>query len=156
NESYPFKRNVFGCADSRFLALLIDDGVRKPKMNEQPIKVLLVEEEPAYADLLREILSAASQFELLRVGRPDEALRQLGAGPFDAVWLDLPLPDREGLAAYHDLRAALPAMPIVVLTGSDEETLAFQALREGAQNCLMKGEFDGKMLSRVIRCAIER
>ena len=125
-------------------------------MNAPPIKVLLIEDEPVSAGLLREILPAMSQFELTRVGRLDEALQRLGAGPFDAVLLDLSWPDKKGIAVYHELQTAVPAMPIIVLTSPDEETLAFQAVREGAQDYLVKGEFDGKMFSRVIRYAMER
>src|SRR5256886_12993697 len=125
-------------------------------MNAQQIQVLLAGDEPVYANVARELPRAPSHFKLTRVGRLDEALRTLGAGPFDIVLLDLSLPDRQGLAAYHELHAAAPAMPIVVLTASGDETLAFQAVREGAQDYLVKGEFDGKMLSRAIRYAIER
>src|SRR5438445_4063551 len=125
-------------------------------MKAQAVKVLLIEDEPVSAGLLREILPAMSQFELTRVGRLDEALRRLGAGPFDAVLLDVSWPDKKGIAVYHELQTAVPAMPIIVLTSPDEETLAFQAVREGAQDYLVKGEFDGKMFSRVIRYAMER
>jgi len=125
-------------------------------MKAQAVKVLLIEDKQVSAGLLREILPAMPQFELTRVGRLDEALQRLGAGPFDVVLLDLSLPDKNGIAVYHDLHTAAPAMPIVVLTGPDEETLAFQAVREGAQDYLVKGEFDGKMFSRVIRYAMER
>ena len=125
-------------------------------MNAQKVKVLLVEDTPVYADLLTEVLRASSRFELARAGRLDEALAQLGAAPYDAVLLDLSLPDCKGLATYYELRAARPTMPVVVLTGSDDETLALQAVRQGAQDYLVKGEFDGKMLARVIRYAIER
>src|ERR1041385_5511275 len=110
-------------------------------MGAQPIKVLLVEDEQVYTDLLMEVLRAGSNFELMNAGRLDEALGQLRAGRFDAVLLDLSLPDRTGLATYHDLRAAMPALPIVVLTGSADETLALQAVREGAQDYLVKGEY---------------
>ena len=125
-------------------------------MNSQPIKVLLVEDEPVYSDLVGEVLKAVSRFELTPVGRFDQALRQLGTSSFDVVLLDLSLPDRKGLATCTDLRAAFPALPIVVLTGSANETLALQAMREGAQDYLVKGDFDGRMLARVIRYAIER
>src|SRR5712672_581187 len=125
-------------------------------MSAQPIKVLLVEDEQVYADLLMEILRAGSDFELMTAGRLDEALGLLGAARFDAVLLDLSLPDRKGLATYHDLHVAMPALPIVVLTGSADETLALQAVREGAQDYLVKGEYDGQMLARLIRYAIER
>src|SRR5947208_2063159 len=125
-------------------------------MNAQQIQVLLAVDEAVHANLARELPRAPSQFNLTRVGRLDEALRRLDAGPFEVVLLDLSLPDRTGLAAYHELHATGPAMPVVVLTGCDDETLAFQAVREGAQDYLVKGEFDGKMLSRVLRYAIER
>ncbi len=125
-------------------------------MIAQQIKVLVVEDDPVCAGLLQALLRPVSSFELTAVGRFDEALRMLGAGCFDLVLLDLSLPDRMGLATYRDRRGPLPAPPIVVLTGSDEEELALQAVREGAQDYLVKGEFDGKMLVRVIHCAIER
>ena len=125
-------------------------------MNAQQIQVLLAVDEAVHANLARELPRAPSQFALTRVGRLDEALRRLDTGPFDVVLLDLSLPDRTGLAAYHELHATAPAMPIVVLTGSGDETLALQAVREGAQDYLVKGEFDGKMLSRAIRYALER
>src|SRR2546421_12325594 len=66
-----------------------------PKMNSQPIKLLLVEDEPVYAGLLQEMLRAVSPFELTAAGRFDEAMRQLGARMFDVVLLDLTLPDRK-------------------------------------------------------------
>ena len=96
-------------------------------MKAPQVKLLLVEDEPVYADLLTETLRASSRFELARAERLDEALAQLGAESFDAVLLDLSLPDCNGLATFHELRAALPAMPVVVLTGSDDEMLALQA-----------------------------
>jgi signal transduction histidine kinase len=126
------------------------------EMNAQQINVLVLEDDPVCAGLLQDLLRPVSQFELTAVGRFDEGLRQLGAGSFEIVLLDLSLPDRMGLATYRDLRDRWPALPIVVLTGSDDQKLALQAVREGAQDYLVKGEFEGKMLVRVIHCAIER
>src|ERR1051325_6972456 len=125
-------------------------------MNSQPIKVLLVEDEPVYSDLVGEVLKAVSRFELTPVGRFDQALRQLGTSSFDVVLLDLSLPDRKGLATCKDLRAAFPALPIVVLTGSANETLALQAMGEGAQSYLGKGDCDGGVLPGVVGYAVER
>src|SRR5438034_8312289 len=125
-------------------------------MNAQQIRVLVVEDDPVYAGLLQDVLRPVSPFQLTAVGRFDEALHQLGAASFHVVLLDLCLPDRIGLATYRDLRDPWPALPIVVLTGRDDEKLAVQAIREGVQDYLVKGEFEGKMLVRVIRCAIER
>jgi PAS domain S-box-containing protein len=125
-------------------------------MNAQPIQVLLIEDEPVYADLLQEILRTELIFQVARAGRFDEGLQRLSAGPCDVVMLDLSLTDRRGLATVHELRVKFPAVAIVVLTGADDETHALEAVREGAQDYLVKGEFDGKMLARVIRYAIER
>src|ERR1051326_7572622 len=91
-------------------------------MSSQPVKVLLVEDETVYAELLTEILGASGRFEVTAVGRFDEAGRQLGAAPFDVVLLDLSRPDRTGLATCRELRGAHPSMPIVVLTGSDRKS----------------------------------
>ena len=98
--------------------------MREREMNGQHIKVLVVEHDPVHAGLLQDMLRPVSQFDLSAAGRLDEALRQLGAGAFDIMLLDLRLPDRLGLAAYRDLRHLLPALPIVVLTGPAEETYA--------------------------------
>jgi signal transduction histidine kinase len=129
---------------------------REREMKVRKTKLLVVQADPIYAGLLQDVLRPVSPFELIPVGRFDEALRQLGAGSFDAVLLDPGLPDRMGLAVYRDLRDASPALPVVLLTGSDDEALAQQAVREGAQDYLVKGEFEGKMLAHVIHCAIER
>jgi PAS domain S-box-containing protein len=124
----------------------------------QRIKVLLVEDEPTYAGLIQEILVMAipSPFEATHVGRLSEALERLANERFDVVLLDLSLPDRQGLATYEHLHTLAPSVPIVVLTGHDDDELALQAVREGAQDYLVKGELDGKILARVIRYAIER
>ena len=125
-------------------------------MNAHPVKVLLVEDDPDYADALRGFLQPASHFELAHAKRLDEALPLLAKSVFDVAVFALSLPDQQGLAALHEFRAAAPALPMVVLADSDQEALAFQSVREGAQDYLVKGEFDGKMLARVLRYAIER
>src|SRR3989442_9746443 len=118
--------------------LLLAVIARGREMNAQQIRVLVVEDDPAYAGLLQDMLRPVSPFELTAVGRFDEALRQLGAASVNVVLLDLGLPDRMGLATYRDLRDPWPALPIIVLTGSDDEKLALQAIREGAQDYLVK------------------
>ena len=127
-------------------------------MNPERIRVLLVEDEPVYAGLLQEILAAGPSpgFDLTHAGRLSDALAVLASRTFDVVLLDLTLPDRQGLASYAEMHTRSPAMPIIVLTGVDDETLALQAVREGAQDYLVKGHVEGKMLPRVIRYAIER
>jgi len=102
------------------------------------------------------ILSSLSGFEVARASRLGQAIERLSAENYDVVLLDLSLPDESGLATCTRLANSAPSLPIVVLTGSADETLALQAVREGAQDYLVKGEFDGKVLARVIRYAIER
>src|ERR1051325_1948247 len=104
----------------------------------QRIEVLLVEDEPAYAELIQEILNTtvSSAFELTHAGRLSAALERLANERFDVVLLDLSLPDRQGLATYEDLHALAPSAPIIVLTGHDDDQLALQAVREGAQDYL--------------------
>jgi two-component system, cell cycle sensor histidine kinase and response regulator CckA len=72
------------------------------------------------------------------------------------VLLDLSLPDSQGLDTFLELHRQAPGLPIIVLTGLDDETLAMRAMHEGAQDYLPKGQVDGNLLGRSIRYAIER
>jgi len=85
-----------------------------------------------------------------------EAEKHLALGAVDVVLLDLGLPDAQGLGAVRRARAAAPGVPLVVLTGLEDETLASQALREGAQDYLVKGQIDARGLVRAVLHAIER
>ena len=121
-------------------------------------KVLLVEDNPGHALLLREMLgrTAPAQFAVTHVARLDEALERLGEGPFDLVLLDLSLPDSMGFETFAQAHARMPESPIIVLSGLEDEELALRAVREGAQDYLVKGQVDGNLLARAIRYAIER
>ena len=127
---------------------------------QQPeaIKVLLIEDNPGDARLIREILARArgAQFELERVERLSTALERLAAGRFQAILLDLTLPDSSGLDTFLQVHARAPHVPITVLSGFDDEVVAIRAVREGAQDYLVKGEGGGSLLVRTIRYAIER
>src|SRR5205085_1825506 len=127
-------------------------------MNRQPTKVLLVEDESSYIELLEVVLKdcPSCQFELTAARSVEEGVTELAARNFDLVLLDLSLPDEQGLDTYTRIHAAAPATPIVVLTGMDDQNLALQAVREGAQDYLVKGQTEAKMLIRVIQYAIER
>jgi len=127
-------------------------------MTDQRIRIQLVEDEVEFAELLREILVhvSAAQFEVAHARQFSELVAQLRAREPDVILLDLSLPDRQGLEAYHDLQRLAPGMPIVIMTGLDDERLAVEAVRAGAQDYLVKGQFDGRLLSRVIRYALER
>ncbi|MDY6875835.1 MAG: response regulator [Chloroflexota bacterium] len=127
-------------------------------MEERPIKVLLVEDNPGDTRLLREILAevTSAQFELAHVERLSETLKHLAEGSTDVTLLDLSLPDGRGLDTITQVHTQAPDVPIVVLTGLDDEALAVRAVREGAQDYLVKGQIDGNLLARAIRYAIER
>ncbi|MBI4662823.1 MAG: response regulator [Verrucomicrobia bacterium] len=127
-------------------------------MVNQPVKVLLVEDNPGDARLLREILEEAprSAFELAQAESLGAALRELEPGRFGLVLLDLSLPDARGLETVTRMRKAAPDIPIVVLTGFDDEGFALDAVREGAQDYLVKGQIHHNLLVRAMRYAIER
>ena len=124
-------------------------------METKPIQLLLVEDNPADARLLRELLKeiTTAQLEITQVNRLSEALAKLRAGGFDVVLTDLSLPDSHGLSAFLELRNAAPMVPIIVLSGVDDETLAINAVREGAQDYLVKNRIDPHLLvrSRVVK-----
>ena len=124
----------------------------------KPIKILLVEDNPGDARLLQIALDEAgtNQFALTHAKRHDEALRYLEDEGFDVVLLDLSLPDSQGLNTFTSTRAKAPEVPIIMMTGLDNETLALESMQHGAQDYLVKGQVDGKLLTRSIKYAIER
>jgi len=132
----------------------------KQAMNKQSeiIRVLLVEDNPGDARLIWEMLAEAgtNKFELAHVERLSEAIKRLAEGGIDVVLLDLSLPDEHGLDTVDRVCTAVPHVPVVVLTGLDDETLAIKAVQEGTQDYLVKGQMDSSLLMRAIRYAIER
>jgi DNA-binding NarL/FixJ family response regulator len=120
--------------------------------------VLLIEDSPGDARLLGEMLSEKGSFdtELVHVTCMSEAEARLAAGAFDVILLDLGLPDAQGLEAIRRIHAVAPRVPLVVLTGLDDKLLAVQALQEGAQDYLIKGQIEIRGLLRALRYAIER
>jgi signal transduction histidine kinase len=127
-------------------------------MSTEPTKVLLVEDNLGDARLLYEGLEEAlpEQFQMTHVRRLSEALEYLWEETCDVVLLDLGLPDSHGLDTLVVTRAQAPGVPIVVLTGFQDEALAGEALKGGAQDYLVKGQVDGKLLARSLRYAIVR
>jgi len=125
-------------------------------MSAAPVRILLVEDNPGDARLLRETLREAEgfPFELAHAARLGDAAG-LAEGAH-VVLLDLSLPDAHGLQTVHTMLEAAPELPIVVLTGTDDEGLALRAVHAGAQDYLTKGRVDGPLLARSIRYAIER
>ncbi|NDJ25379.1 response regulator [Nostoc sp. B(2019)] len=143
-------------------------------MEKIRIHILLVEDSPSDARLLRQIFLHASQeeWEMSHVERLSEAIDASRENSlptldnsqiesrrqrrFNLVLLDLSLPDSIGLDTLKEFRVAIPDIPVVVLTGLDDEDLALQALAEGAQDYLVKDQLTIQRLVRAIRYAIER
>src|SRR4051794_32036080 len=127
-------------------------------MQLQEIHVLLVEDNPADARLLREAIREAegNHIHVTHVESLAKAISKLEQTTFDVVMLDLSLPDAEGLNTLVTTHTRAPSVPIVVLTGLDDEELAIRAVREGAQDYLVKGQVTSQLLVRAMRYATER
>ncbi len=127
-------------------------------METKPIKVLLIEDNLGDARLMQEILSEEkdAEFELIRVDRLAAGLDVLAVGGVDIVLLDLTLPDSTGLETFLRTHTIAPHVPIIVLSGLNDEDMAVRAVREGAQDYLVKGQVDTKWLVRAMQYAIER
>jgi diguanylate cyclase (GGDEF)-like protein len=124
----------------------------------EPFRVLIVEDNPDYAQLVGEFLaeSWSGELELKYANRVCEARAYLAGSDADCVLLDLLLPDAKGLDSVVAVREADPQVPIVVLSGQEDEALAVEAVQQGAQDYLLKSYADGNLLSRAIRYAAER
>jgi signal transduction histidine kinase len=127
-------------------------------MPTSSVKILLIEDNPAEARFLQEILKEAKfkHFSLVHVKRLGEALERLKQGGFDVILLDLTLPDSQGLASLAPLSIHAPSLPIVVLTNTNDDELAIEAVRQGAQDYLVKRQVNVDVLVRSLRYAIER
>jgi two-component system cell cycle sensor histidine kinase/response regulator CckA len=123
-----------------------------------PTRVLVIEDNPADLRLLQEALFEVGAFnvKLTGVDTLRRAIVRLETDTFDAALLDLSLPDTDGLNGLERLQTIAPELPIVVLTGHDDSELAVRAVREGAQDYLVKGQVDGHLLVRAMRYAEER
>ncbi len=137
----------------------VETGARRgAEPSRRPVELLLVEDDPVLADGLQQALELSQQFQfhVQHVTRLAEALKAVGERGFDVVILDLTLPDAEGLDAPLALRNAAVDVPIVVLTGVDDDRLAEENVRAGMQDYLLKNEISSTLLVRAIRYAIER
>jgi signal transduction histidine kinase len=127
-------------------------------MKKKPLQILLVEDNAGDARLLREMFSKESpdSFELTHVTRMHDAEVHLAKGGVDVVLLDMGLPDGHGLETLRRAHAAAPDVVMIVLTGLEDEVLAAEAIKEGAQDYLIKGQIENRALPRALRHAIER
>ncbi|MBF0626653.1 MAG: response regulator [Magnetococcales bacterium] len=134
-------------------------------MVEQTIRVLLVEDDLGFASLLDEWLAdlerqhssfPSARILLSQVTLLSQALQVLENDSFDILLIDLNLPDSVGLETFERIRHHAMTCPVIVLSGLDDESLAIQAVRSGAQDYLVKNTIDGNLLFRSIRYAMER
>ncbi|MGB2796491.1 MAG: diguanylate cyclase [Phycisphaerae bacterium] len=127
-------------------------------MGDKPINILLIEDNPGDTRLIREFLAekGGGQFRLEWAERLEEGLRHLDAGHVDLVLLDLSLPQSAGLDTLAVVLGHAPRVPTIVLTGLDDVAVAVEAVRQGAQDYLIKRQLDGRLLVRAVRYAVER
>jgi CheY-like chemotaxis protein len=121
-----------------------------------PLKVLLIEDNAVEAELIKEFLSAelGDAIEVTRVDRLAKGLERLQQGDIKAVLLDLMLPDSDGLATLAKVKSQVPLVPIIVMSGLEDSALAEAAMREGAQDFLVKGTVTSKEIVRALHNAV--
>ena len=124
----------------------------------QPLTLLLIEDSPLYIRLLAQILEHEphNPFNLEIASSLHSGLRRLSHGGIDVILLDLGLPDSNGLDTLTHVLAKVPHLPIVIFSSLDGEDITLQAIQEGAQDYLVKGQFNGQLLIRSLLYAIER
>jgi signal transduction histidine kinase len=123
-----------------------------------PIRVLAIEDDPLYADLVRHLLrrDRIATYELRCARTLTEGLSALESEVVDVVLADLHLPDSSGMETVERLLDAASGVPVVVLTGVEDDVVGTEAVRRGAQDYLVKQEVRGGILGRVLRYALER
>lgn len=127
-------------------------------MSIKPIKVLLIEDNRGDYILILQMLdkSENADFEITHSKELANGLKILENGHVDVVLLDLGLPDSQGLESFKSIFKKYHYIPIIILTGLADEEIGIKSIKYGAQDYLVKGEFDGKLLARAIQYAIER
>ncbi|MBI4865610.1 MAG: hybrid sensor histidine kinase/response regulator [Candidatus Wallbacteria bacterium] len=126
-------------------------------------RALVIEDNPVDAQFIRQMLtktrgdsSSAPDFEVTLADRLASGIDELVGGGFDIVLVDLTLPDSKGLETFRRIHDQVPELPVVVLTGDGDETVAIEAVKSGAQDYLVKGLVTANVLTRFLRYAIER
>lgn len=121
------------------------------------VRVLLVEDDPLFANLVVSILQeASSDFEVEYVPRLSTALARIARDRISLILADLQLPDSSGPTTVRFLRGAAPSVPIIVLSGIDDVDVALEAVREGADEYVVKGRFSVESLVWLVRLVLER
>ena len=131
----------------------------QPDEAQQPVlRVLVVEDNPGDARLIQELLLEArgGGFQTTVAETLASALKELRAGDFQLILLDMSLPDSRGIETFRAVEAEAPQIPVIILSGLDDEALALRTVEEGAQDYLVKGQVDPRSLERAIRYAMKR
>jgi diguanylate cyclase (GGDEF)-like protein len=132
--------------------------VKEYSVSDETIQVLLIEDNREYAAMLRYVFTELNpnQFEIQHVTTLHDGLKKLTQQSFDAILLDLSLPDSLGLNTFNEVYTHASNIPIVVMTALDDKDIALRAVRDGAQDYLVKGELDVNQLVRSLQYAVER
>ena len=127
-------------------------------MNDRPIQVLLIEDNPVDSRLIESCLQGAQRVSIRfhHVGQLQDGLAFLNSQPVDVILLDLMLPDSEGLDTLRKVHLHPSSAPILVVSSEDEKELGLQAIQEGADDYLHKGQFDQQRLIRAVEYAVQR
>lgn len=127
-------------------------------MNNKEIKVLLVEDNPGDTKLINEMFLEIPKirFNISHTANLKDALKSLQHNDFDIVLLDLHLPDSHGMETFTNVQQVAAHIPIIILTGLEDEEFAIELVGEGSQDYLVKGQVDGIILARSIKYSIER
>ncbi|OLC55154.1 MAG: hypothetical protein AUH92_02750 [Acidobacteria bacterium 13_1_40CM_4_69_4] len=133
-------------------------GDKSRSARGDPIRVLIIDDNPADVRLVKEMLreQGPDEFVVSEAGTLRDGLQRMERETFEAVLLDLSLPDGSGAVTLGHVFPGASRVPILVLTGSADETMGASALRQGAEDFLVKGDFTGAALARAIRHAMER
>jgi CheY-like chemotaxis protein len=124
----------------------------------EKIEILLFEDNLGDAILIKEMLDEFSDFpyQLINVKTLNEGLSLLQRRLFDVILTDLSLPDSDGIDTFLKIHAINSRIPIIIFTGSNDNEIGIDAIKKGAQDYLVKGQIDGKVLKSSIRDSIER
>jgi len=126
-------------------------------MNKKPLTVLLIEDSPAYAELVQQWLASKDgAFVLNWTDSLKAGLNRLSRGGIDVILLDLGLPDSEGGKTFVAAQAHGASAPIIVLSANEDESLALKAIQDGAQDYIEKSSCNGELLAKAIQCAVLR
>ncbi len=125
---------------------------------DEKVEILLFEDNPGDASLIEEMLEEFADFpyELKNVATLNEGLSLLKELPFDLILADLGLQDSDGIDTFRDIYARNSRIPIIIFTASNNEKIGIEAVKKGAQDYLVKGQVDGRLLTRSIQYSIER